>query len=799
MRIQRRRVFTAVLFSLVLATSTARAATVTIAGSNDFASLDRSAFDADGIANGVLTINGDLLLQGSINCNDDGRGNAGACSIRINVSGNVVMDPGSAIYAENRRGTGAGGNVTIMVGGTLTLRGSADGHPGAIVSTAGTSGGRIDFRVAGSSRLEAGSVVSSAGTKSVAGAISLNAGGPVEVRGLIAAGPGATLLRTNDSDPFGCGHANDGNNNGEELAGGSAKTAGGDISITSGSLGEPGIVVAGTGDIISQGEALGGTISVNACGIEVLGHVSSLSRDGSGKVSVRSGTYLRIDSRDSGRNGATPGRFGAVRADSTHGTAGGSVVNLIAAGSLEVFGATASSCAFAVTSRPAGTDSKNTGGTINAVSFGAITASGNAFSAGSQHSGNRGGTVAIASSGNVLLDTAGITAAGDYSTSDKSAAGGFIDVRSYGGTVSWQRGAGDVRPTGSAARVSALDAGRINLTSCGAAMVTGTSFAVNGLAAATFPKIASSCSSSKPPLPSGETGLTSCLPANQPPTAHDDAYLVDEGGMVTVAAPGLLSNDSDLEGGSLVPRLVTPPQHGTVAMGEYGSFTYVNDGSEASIDQFQYVVSDGLSDSGVATVTIVVRPVNDVPGAVDDHYTLFEGGSLFVTSPGVLGNDFDADSPALTASLVRGPLHGTLTLHADGSFVYSHDGSTTLTDSFQYSVTDGSLSAIATVFFDVTPVDDPPVANDDVYTVRRGGTLTISAPGVLANDTDEEHDPMTAVLFDPPAHGALTLNGDGSFTYVHDGSAATTDEFTYSIREPNNNSPIGYVTINIVP
>jgi VCBS repeat-containing protein len=73
-----------------------------------------------------------------------------------------------------------------------------------------------------------------------------------------------------------------------------------------------------------------------------------------------------------------------------------------------------------------------------------------------------------------------------------------------------------------------------------------------------------------------------------------------------------------------------------------------------------------------------------------------------------------------------------------------------------------------------------PVAAADSYSVLRGGTLvTAAGTGVLANDTDPLAKPLTAILITPTTHGTLTLNADGSFTYVHDSSSPSSDSFTY--------------------
>ena len=75
----------------------------------------------------------------------------------------------------------------------------------------------------------------------------------------------------------------------------------------------------------------------------------------------------------------------------------------------------------------------------------------------------------------------------------------------------------------------------------------------------------------------------------------------------------------------------------------------------------------------------------------------------------------------------------------------------------------------------------------DSYTTTRNTTLVVAAPGVLANDTDPNGDALTAVLVTNPAHGTLTLNADGSFTYTPTGGYTGPDSFIYRARDASNN------------
>ena len=87
----------------------------------------------------------------------------------------------------------------------------------------------------------------------------------------------------------------------------------------------------------------------------------------------------------------------------------------------------------------------------------------------------------------------------------------------------------------------------------------------------------------------------------------------------------------------------------------------------------------------------------------------------------MLGNDTDVDGDTLTAVLVSGPAHGTLTLNADGSFTYTPDANYNGSDSFTYKANDGSAdSNVATVSLTVSAVNDAPVAGRRRLHRRRG-------------------------------------------------------------------------------
>jgi len=96
------------------------------------------------------------------------------------------------------------------------------------------------------------------------------------------------------------------------------------------------------------------------------------------------------------------------------------------------------------------------------------------------------------------------------------------------------------------------------------------------------------------------------------------------------------------------------------------------------------------------------------------------------------------------------------------------------------------------------PPSDFPEARPDIYSVGRGKSLVVtSANGVLSNDSDPGGKTLTAIVVTSVAHGTLALNASGAFTYSNDGSAATSDSFTYKASNGINESVAATVTITI--
>ena len=288
------------------------------------------------------------------------------------------------------------------------------------------------------------------------------------------------------------------------------------------------------------------------------------------------------------------------------------------------------------------------------------------------------------------------------------------------------------------------------------------------------------------------TVTVNVTPLNDAPVAADDSYSVNEDGSLNVATPGVLGNDTDVEGDALTATLVTVPASGALMFNADGSFTYTPNANFNGTDSFTYRAKDaGAALSNVATVTIKVNPVNDAPKANDQSVTAAEDAAKAVTLTAT-----DVDGDALTYSVVTSPAHGSLSGPLP-NLTYTPALNYNGPDSFTFKVNDGSLdSNIATVSITVNPVNDPPDAKDDAATTAEDTPVMIS---VLANDTDVEGDVLTLSSVTPPANGTVVINAIGTVTYTPTTNFNGTDSFTYTVSDGNGGTDTATVSVTVTP
>jgi VCBS repeat-containing protein len=232
---------------------------------------------------------------------------------------------------------------------------------------------------------------------------------------------------------------------------------------------------------------------------------------------------------------------------------------------------------------------------------------------------------------------------------------------------------------------------------------------------------------------------------------------VAEGPLSSVAV-GDFNRDGDPDLAATNPTIDTPKVEvlvggdgGTFITDPDYNFTAGSNPGAVAVGDFN---GDGKPDLAVANPTFSDRNVavlinrtsiNQAPVAAADAYTTAEDTPLTVAAPGVLGNDSDPDHNPLSAVLVSGPSHGTLTLNPDGSFTYTPASNHTGSDSFTYQASDGTLtSELATVTLTVTAINDPP-------------TVTVAARGTCGRDDHSGTINLTVADVDNPTT-ELTLS-----------------------------------------
>lgn len=284
---------------------------------------------------------------------------------------------------------------------------------------------------------------------------------------------------------------------------------------------------------------------------------------------------------------------------------------------------------------------------------------------------------------------------------------------------------------------------------------------------------------------------------NGTPVAMPDTVYAEPGGTTTNLAPGVLDNDTDPDGDALIAILVAPPGFGVLSLSTNGGFVYTPNPGFTGTDTFTYEASDGLATSAPVMVSIIVS--NRPPVGVPDSYTTIENELLTVMPPGVLENDSDPFGLPMTASLLTQTKRGTVTLSANGAFVYTPNAGVTGVDTFTYQVSDGNATSGPVLVTIHTVASDPaPFAVPDFYTTRPGETLEpADDTGVLENDVDVSGCHLTAMLVSPTSRGTLTFNPDGSFIYQPTGIWVGTDSFTYLASNGLSNSAPATVTITV--
>ncbi|MCY1284353.1 CshA-type fibril repeat protein [compost metagenome] len=283
-------------------------------------------------------------------------------------------------------------------------------------------------------------------------------------------------------------------------------------------------------------------------------------------------------------------------------------------------------------------------------------------------------------------------------------------------------------------------------------------------------------------------------PVNDAPIVTGENFGGNEDEATTFTAASLLGNDRDVDDPQSALTLVAVgnAQHGEVRLNADGSVSFIPEADYFGPASFEYTVSDPHGATTTARVDIELAPVNDAPRLRDDVIDSAEDTALTIDAAALLANDADVDDPheAMTITRVNGATHGAVSLNPDGTIRFVPDQDFFGDATFTYEVSDPSgATSTATATIHVAPVNDAPIANDNVVDSRKGVAITMTAAALLADDfdIDNPHADLRIVGVSDAEHGTVRLNADGSVTFLPDpgygGYPGAQGHFTYTISD----------------
>lgn len=246
------------------------------------------------------------------------------------------------------------------------------------------------------------------------------------------------------------------------------------------------------------------------------------------------------------------------------------------------------------------------------------------------------------------------------------------------------------------------------------------------------------------------------------------------------------------------------PEHGKVVDNGNGTLTYTPIANFNGEDKFTFTPDGNHS----ITVNLSIAAVNDPPIAHDAKETTLEDQNLILSQADFLKQNVtdvdEGDKLSIVSVNSSVDTHGQVFLDEKGNIVYSPAPNFNGDAQFTYTVQDSQGARdTARVIVNVIPVNDPPTANPDFFTIDTKTSWTISADSLVANDKDVENDHLTVVKVLNPEEGTVLLDKgeitftpgpnftQGGFDYVvSDGEKTDTGQVTITLHEKPNLPPL---------
>jgi VCBS repeat-containing protein len=299
------------------------------------------------------------------------------------------------------------------------------------------------------------------------------------------------------------------------------------------------------------------------------------------------------------------------------------------------------------------------------------------------------------------------------------------------------------------------------------------------------------------------TVIITVTSVNDLPVASEQSIETDED---TDGSGQTSATDVDHGVSELRYRLLQPATNGAVTISELGEISYTPNTNYNGDDSFIYEVVDPENGTDTATVALTIHPVADLPNGANDELeilvsedTLFSG-QLTVTDVdgGTITyqlSDADSEKSEFGSSSVNsesGDYSYQPSLNYNGG---NGDGRDYQDDSFKVVVFDDAIeTGRITVNIEVTPVDDPPIAEEGFYSTAVDVPLN---GDLVASDVDDDT-LIFSVVDDSSMEGSLTLNADGSFDYIPPDGEVVEDSFTFEVSDGQQTTAPSKAQISVV-
>lgn len=268
-----------------------------------------------------------------------------------------------------------------------------------------------------------------------------------------------------------------------------------------------------------------------------------------------------------------------------------------------------------------------------------------------------------------------------------------------------------------------------------------------------------------------------------PPIVGDDFAITLEDTPIEV---DVLANDFDPDGDPISIVDFTLPAMGVVTPSANATLRYEPAANTNGLDSFTYRVTDGHGGVTQATVSVMVKPVNDPPTAENLVITMNRNNPR-----DIIFHASDPDGDPLSFRLLDEPGHGELWKYpAIATYYPKKDFSGT--DRFSYVANDGQLDSLpATVTLTVLDLNNPPRAEDQHLLVRTNRSL-----GITLKATDLDDQPLVFSIVKAPLNGALEGSGT-NYTYRPNPGFLGVDEFTFHASDGQDTSAEARISIEV--